>query len=140
MFCKSAFVDFIKNSLDDFLNSGSYDFRKVLECDLLCLFSRVTCNMKDLFAEALQPVRHTCSKGELYVFSKSLADLKFALDIVGDASSSERNRCIVSHDVAVIDGHRCAATSKVDKRHSILHLDISEHCLSCSLSCEIFLL
>ena len=60
--------------------------------------------MEHLLAKALKLVWHAGSECELDVLCKSLADLELSLDVVGDVSASERDRGIVSHDIAMVDG------------------------------------
>ena len=59
--------------------------------------------VNDLIAKALQLVWHTCSKGKFDVFRESFADLALSLDVLRDVPSSKRYRCIVTHDILMVD-------------------------------------
>ena len=71
--------------------------------------------------------------GEEFVFYDGLA-----LDVVGDVLSSKRNRCIMTHYVAMVYRHRCASSSEIYQSDSILHLSIAEHHLGSGVRGEIF--
>ena len=45
----------------------------------------------------------------------------------------------MTHDVSVVDGHRCASAAEIDQCDSVLHLCFGEDSFRCGLSCEVFL-
>ena len=140
MFGKSALADFVEHCLDYLLHACCNDLREVLHGNLLRLFCCIALDVQHLFAEALELVRHACAECELDVLGQSFADLQLGLDVIGYVPSAERYRSVVAHDVAMVDGNRCAAASEVDQSHTVLHLDVGEHGFGCGLGCEVFLL
>ena len=105
MLCKAAFAYFIENCLNDFFHAGGDDFREILDSHLLLLHGSLAADHQHLFAQALELVRQTRSEGELDVLCQSLRYLKLVLYVVCDVLASERDRCVVTHYVSVIDGH-----------------------------------
>ena len=45
----------------------------------------------------------------------------------------------MTHDVSMVDGHRCASAAEIDQCDSVLHLCFGEDSFRCGLSCEVFL-
>ena len=136
---ESAFFDLIEYRHQDLLYSGCDDLREIFYGYLFARLVIVAHDLQNLFAEAVKLFRHAGTICELDVLGKSLRDLAFALDVVGDVLSTEWNGCVVAHHFSVVDGYGCTSATEVDQRYSVFHLGVGKDSLGCSLGSEIFL-
>ena len=93
--------------------------------------------LDDLFPEVLKFVRHAGSVGHLEVFGQRFGDAAFGVDIVRNGLASERNRPVISHYLAFIDGYGGCSGSEVYEGDAVFHFFGTEDGLGHNLRKEI---
>ena len=99
----------------------------------------VASDVENLFSHALKLFRHAGSESELDVLGKPFGYLAFALYVFCNVPASERNGCIMAHDVVLVYGYRGTSGSEINQCDSVLHLVRSQDRLGCRVCREIFL-